>query len=258
MRSMRVNRSIGPGRPGKAWWIIAAVTACASAGAFALRAEMPTQAVHWSEVSAVGFPAHAREVLARGVGQVEVSEWTAGLTGSPETAERAAVLLGAALSDMSVDEEFRDGAAAALLARLESRVPAGSRYAIGSDIVAARALDRRARTDVDIARTLVELAAGDVPHPDLAVRVECGAVALGAGHSERVAPFLLAVLRAETPDQVKSPRTWERVTTLAWVKTRASVALSEAAGTDVRYRPDGSWAHQVAEANRLAEMLGER
>lgn len=255
---MSVFRRAGPDWPGSGWLIIAAVTACASAGAFALRAERPTQAVHWSEVSAVGFPAHAREVLAQGVGQVEVSEWAAALTGSPERAERAAVLLGAASSDMSVDEEFRDDASAALLARLESRVPAGSRYAIGSDIVAARALDRRARTDVDIARALIELAVGDAPHPDLAVRVECGAVALGAGHSERVVPFLLAVLRAETPDQVKSPRTWERITTLAWVKTRASMALSEAAGTEVRYRPDGSWAHQVAEANRLAERLGER
>ncbi|MEO0661954.1 MAG: hypothetical protein AAFZ87_10485, partial [Planctomycetota bacterium] len=63
------------------------------------------------------------------------------------------------------------------------------------------------------------------------------------------------VLRAETPDQAKSPRTWERITTLAWVKTRAAEALTRAARTELRFHPDASWAAQMQEANRLEALL---
>ncbi|MEM9802043.1 MAG: hypothetical protein AAGA20_17095, partial [Planctomycetota bacterium] len=105
---------------------------------------------------------------------------------------------------------------------------------------------------------LAELAAGPSPHPDLSVRVECGAVAISAGPRDDLTAFLLAVLRAETPDQTKSPRTWERIKTLAWVKTRAAEALSLAANVPLQFRPDGSWAHQMREADRLEELLGAR
>ena len=101
---------------------------------------------------------------------------------------------------------------------------------------------------------MASLASGESPHPDLAVRVECASVALAAGRRE-VVPFLLAILRAETPDQAKSPRTWERVTTLAWVKTRAADALARAGGLEMQFRPDGSWAHQMEEADRLEAAL---
>lgn len=148
-----------------------------------------------------------------------------------------------------------------------------------------------------VADRMLELACGDAPHPVLAVRTECAAVVLEASvgwvdvsasnalaptdvRSEalyrRAAAFLLSVLRAETPDEAKSPRTWERVTTLAWVKTRAAMAMNRAAAvhtqwktiggaasgqvaTDapVAFRPDGSWAHQMAAADRLEAILLE-
>ena len=56
------------------------------------------------------------------------------------------------------------------------------------------------------------------------------------------------MLRAETPAQAEDPPDWERVTTLFWAKRHASGALSEALGTPLTFRPDGSWEHQMNEA----------
>jgi len=90
------------------------------------------------------------------------------------------------------------------------------------------------------------------------VRVECASAVLGLPGDGSVAPFLLAVLRAETPDESKSPRTWPRIQTLAWVKTRAAEALSRVVETEMRFRPDGPWAHQTEEANRLEALIAKR
>jgi hypothetical protein len=247
----------------------------------------------WRAVSAAAFPERAAELLDAGLDDAACDELAAIMNGDDhETATRAAVLLGAVL------ERERNTArapriAALLLARLERREAVEVRGHLGADVVAARALDRRAFMD-GVAERLLVLACGDAPHPVLAVRTECAAVVLEANVgfvdvsatnalapidvrreqlNRRAAAFLLSVLRAETPDEARSPRTWDRVTTLAWVKTRAAMALNHAAAVTpwnfadgaasprdpadapVPFRPDGSWAHQMAAADRLEAIL---
>lgn len=203
----------------------------------------------WDSVSAHGFGTVSHALVegwrgSEGMPTAEIEVLADALAGDAERAARAAVLLGA---------EGGERARSALLDRLDQRIAAPSRGATGVDVIAARAL-HEGITEKETER-LAELVQGTEPHPDLAVRVECArAVLLGADH-RAVVPFLLTVLRAETPAQEKSPITWPRITTLAWVKTRAAQALSRAAGTDLRFRPDGSWAHQVAEAERLEGLL---
>jgi len=252
------------------------------------------EAPDWTAVSAAAFPAHAGTLVEAGIDDEACDELARQVNeGDPETATRAAVLLGAVL------ERERNTArapriAALLLARLERREAVEVRGHLGADVVAARSLDSRAFLD-GVAGRMLELACGDATHPVLAVRTECAAVVLeanvgwvdvsasnalapidvrGEQLNRRAAAFLLSVLRAETPGEAKSPRTWERVTTLAWVKTRAAMALNRAAAvhtqwktnggavswevaTDapVAFRPDGSWAHQMAAADRLEAIL---
>ncbi|MEM1449776.1 MAG: hypothetical protein AAF957_02360 [Planctomycetota bacterium] len=249
-------RSIRPTSTGARVLLCAAAVAAGgtlAAGAAGLLGRSgPDEA--WRRTSAVAFPAAAAEALAGGMDGEAVQRLAADLDGEHRTATRAAVLLGAALADPSIDAGVRDEAALALRARLESRRSGGQRHEIAADVVAARALDARAIETAPLAASMASLASGESPHPDLAVRVECASVALAAGRRE-VVPFLLAILRAETPDQAKSPRTWERVTTLAWVKTRAADALARAGGLEMQFRPDGSWAHQMEEADRLEAAL---
>ncbi|MEM9381937.1 MAG: hypothetical protein AAGB93_18420 [Planctomycetota bacterium] len=253
-------RSIRPTTTGaRALLGVAALAACGAAAAGAaglLTAAEPEEA--WRRTSAVAFPEAAAEALGGRLDGEAVQRLAADLDGeSHEIAARAAVLLGAALADPAVDAAVREEAALVLRVRLESRQSGGARHEIAADVVAARALDARAIESAPLAASLASLASGESPHPDLAVRVECASVALAAGRRD-VVPFLLAILRAETPDQAKSPRTWERITTLAWVKTRAADALSRAAGLEMRFRPDGSWAHQTEEADRLEAALQPR
>ncbi len=186
------------------------------------------------------------------------------LTEDPERSTRSAVLLGAILGRDDMPGGLRSAAGKSLVHRLESRVDLGARWKVGADVAAARALDRpwgSGDAQSSAREALLELAHGQVPHPNLAVRVECAASALKLTTdraTQSTAPttdFLLAVLRAETPAQAQSPRTWPRITTLAWVKTRASEALSKLTGLENRFRPDGPWAHQVAEAARFESQL---
>ena len=248
----------------------------------------------WRSVSAAAFPERAAELVDAGLDDAACDELAQRMNGSdPETATRAAVLLGGILEREQTTARA-PRIAALLLERLERREAVEVRGDVGVDVVAARALDRRAFMD-GVAERLLELACGDAPHPVLAVRTECAAVVLEAnvgwvdvsatnglapkdvrrtGLNRRAAAFLLSVLRAETPDEAKSPRSWERVTTLAWVKTRAALALTRAAtvhtlwretgggsspqaaaDVEVTFRPDGSWAHQMAEADRLEAIL---
>ncbi len=136
-----------------------------------------------------------------------------------------------------------------LLDRLEKRVKAESRSLDAGDLVAAAALDGRGELD-----RVVELAVGADPHPDLEVRVECARTALRRGREE-VVPFLLTVLRALTPAERQHPADWERVKTMMWAKSRAGEALADRLGVERRVRPDGSWADQMAEADRLEALF---
>ncbi len=182
------------------------------------------------------------------------------LADDPERSTRAAVLLGALLAEGAMADGTRSAAQEALIYRLEQRRDLGARWKVGADVAAARALDRAHGSpdlQTSLRSALAELAHGQGPHPNLAVRVECAATVLKLSE-EPAGPttsFLLAVLRAETPAQTISPRTWPRITTLAWVKTRAAEALAAKTGTENRFRPDGPWAHQVVEAARFESLL---
>ena len=68
---------------------------------------------------------------------------------------------------------------------------------------------------------------------------------------------LLQLLRAKTPAELEDPPDWERIDTVAWPKHRAAHALARFLGTDDRFRPDGSWQHQMDEAARLEQLLAE-
>ncbi|MFT7680256.1 MAG: hypothetical protein ACI8QC_004262 [Planctomycetota bacterium] len=160
-------------------------------------------------------------------------------------ATRAAVLLA---------HDLGDAAGECLLARLEQRHVAPSRGLDAGDIVAAASLGRRALDHKQVQRLLALVLPGE-PHPDLEIRVECAASALASG-AEAAAPFLLRVLRTETPAQAQDLRDWERVTTLAWAKGRAAAALAAHTGLVHGFRADGSWAHQMQSANLYARALG--
>ncbi|QDV07620.1 hypothetical protein Poly30_31480 [Planctomycetes bacterium Poly30] len=188
---------------------------------------------------------------------------------TPERSSRAGILIGVLLADQRIESPTRILAQDLLLGQLERRVDTGARWSVGADIVCARALDASSVPDglsdggPTIRERLSAVAAGEFSHPNLATRVECAATALAlAKDTERGDPlskslthFLLAVLRAETPDQAKSPRTWPRITTLAWVKTRSAETLARWTGTKNLFRPDGPWAHQMEEADRFEALL---
>ncbi len=74
-------------------------------------------------------------------------------------------------------------------------------------------------------------------------------------HSTNVVPFLLRVLRAETPTQHLDPPDWERVETVTWAKTRAAEALAQHLGVPQGLRPDGPYAHIEEEVRRYEELL---
>jgi len=168
-----------------------------------------------------------------------------GQPGLPAT--RAAVLLAHAAA--AGDEAARE----ALLTRLERRAYAPSRSEAAGDIVAAAALGAHTGA-AKVAARLAELVTGPRPHPELDVRVECAAAVLGAQRDE-VVPFLLAVLRAETPAQ--GALDWPRTTSLAWAKLRAADALAVRAGQAHEFRPDASWQDQMDAADSIEAALRE-
>ena len=164
-----------------------------------------------------------------------------------ETSVRAAVLLA---------HSSHPSAVTALLARLEARAVPAARGLDGGDVVAAAALSEAALAANDVQR-LVELASGPAPHPVLDVRVEIARSALAHG-AEQVIPFLIRVLRAMTPAEADDPPDWERVTTLAWPKTRAAEALGAYLGEARPFPADGSWEDQMRAAERFEELAAER
>jgi len=204
----------------------------------------------WRELSPRAFTertlAFGTAVRATPLTRAGRDELVQGLTEPGTSATRAAVLLAhaAAGGDGSARE--------ALLVRLERRAHAPSRSEAAGDVVAAAALGDHAGTS-GVASRLIDLCQGARPHPELDVRVECAVAALRAERDE-VIPFLLGVLRAETP--AESPdRDWPRVTTLAWPKMRAADALARRAGGSHTFRADASWADQMAAANALKTAL---
>jgi hypothetical protein len=161
-----------------------------------------------------------------------------------ETSVRAAVLLAHGESP----------SAGVLLAHLERREPEALRHEDAAEVVAAAALGPFL-AEPDLARRVARLADGERPHPDLEVRVECAAQVLARG-DDSVLPFLLRVLRADTPAEREHPIDWAPQTTLAWSKGRAAEALAARAGVPDRFDPDASWAAQNAAADALARALG--
>ena len=141
------------------------------------------------------------------------------------------------------------------LASLERRKAPPSRGEGGNQITQAAALQLRPLTPEQSVR-LLALVTGSDPHPDLAVRVECGCTLLALKET-RVTPFLIRVLRARTPAEKTDAPDWARIDTLAWVKHRASRSLAEYLGVPDTFRPDGSWQHQIDEALKYERLLVE-
>lgn len=159
-------------------------------------------------------------------------------------AVRAAVILGRSRHPTS---------AAILIRRLERRVLGPERWSDCGDTLAAAALARYPDPR-RYAQRLVPLAVGARPHPDLEVRVECAATALHAGFTE-VLPFLLMVLRIDTPAGQQDPRDFPVSPTTAWARGRAAEALSTYAGVPLTYRTDDSIEARQREAARLEELV---
>ncbi len=208
----------------------------------------------WRSSSTLRFEALVKQLAGRRPGfwcASERSELGRALDGPGEVALRAAVLL--AHSDGDDDRSL-------LIKRLERRVPSPTRAHDAVDVVAAAALERASALSPGLdgpntmALRLAALASGTHPHPDLEVRVECARVALTSG-VDSVTPFLIRVLRAGTPAERQDRGDWEPSTTLTWSKHRAAQALSQRAHVPCRFRPDGSWQHQMDEAQRLETLL---
>jgi hypothetical protein len=139
-----------------------------------------------------------------------------------------------------------------LLERLERRVLGPDRASDAADVVAAAALAELGPADTGA--RLAALAAGDEPHPDLEVRVECAAGALVRGRDE-VIPFLLEVLRIDTWAGREDERDFEPGPFTAWARGRAAEALSARADVPVDYRTDASIRDREHAASELEELL---
>jgi hypothetical protein len=143
--------------------------------------------------------------------------------------------------------------ASVLIRRLEKRLLGTERFSDCGDTLAAAALARFPEPR-RYAQRMVPLAIGSRPHPDLEVRVECAATALHAGF-DSVVPFLLQVLRIDTPAGQEDPRDFAVSPTTAWARGRAAEALSAYAGIPLRYRTDAPLAAREAEARHLEGLL---
>jgi hypothetical protein len=173
-----------------------------------------------------------------------VSELRRALDAMDRRSLRAAVLLARSRSHRTAE---------ALLARLEQRVAGPRRDSDAADCVGAAALARFPFPE-RYAERVAALAVGPRPHPDLEVRVECAASALAHGRDE-VIPFLLKVLRIDTPAGLEDRRDFIASPTTAWPRATAARALSERAGLPVSYQSDAPLAHREREAALLAAAL---
>jgi hypothetical protein len=153
-----------------------------------------------------------------------------------------------------------------LLIRLERRLAPEERGRQAVEVVCANALGKHGQLDDKTLASLQKLATGNVPHPDLDVRVECALAFLNHVPQAKNGPtplkardslrFLIKVLRAETPAEASDPPTWPRVRTVAWPKGRAVQELTRWFTTEVPFRPDGPWQDQVDWAQAAQVALG--
>jgi len=213
----------------------------------ATRPELLALRADWGTCDALSFERAVDALPPDGglLDERDLAHLGAALGRSDPVALRAAILLG-----RSADPR----AGRALLARLEARDYDRERHADAADVVAAASLAGWAFAP-DVPARLAALAVGARPHEDIEVRVECAASALAFGRDE-VAPFLLRVLRSQTPAELEDPPDWETKRTMAWSKARAALALSARAGVPCSFDPDASYADQRAETERLARLLG--
>ncbi len=184
------------------------------------------------ENASVPFDTDAREVLREALDRMDGSS------------VRAAVLLGRSRYAAN---------ASILIRRLEKRELGPKRTSDAGDSVAAASL-ARFPDPARFAQRLVPLATGANPHPDLEVRVECAAAALYAGFTE-VIPFLLQVLRIDTPDGLDDVRDFVPSHTTAWPRGRAAEALSLYCGVPLTYRIDGPIELREREAQKLEDTI---
>ena len=206
----------------------------------------PLEFERWVERALPAERATPLDEAARAAVSAALEEVAVPLAGGAQDplAVRAAVILGRSRHPTS---------AAILIRRLERRVLGPERWSDCGDTLAAAAL-ARFPDPRRYAQRLVPLAVGSRPHPDLEVRVECAATALHAGFTE-VVPFLLMVLRIDTPAGQADPRDFPVAPTTAWARGRAAEALSTYAGVPLTYRTDDSIAGREREAARLAELV---
>ncbi|MFT5080035.1 MAG: hypothetical protein ACI84E_000688 [Planctomycetota bacterium] len=124
-----------------------------------------------------------------------------------------------------------------LLDMLTARTPIPTRHADAAHVVAAAHLAASAVPSAP--DTLVALATGAYPHPDLEVRTECARSALAHGRIE-VVPALLAITRLGTPQGIERDGDWHTGQLTTWARNRAAEALAEYAGIPCPYRGDAS------------------
>lgn len=202
----------------------------------------------WDTRSSVAFERWIESALpaqaVTSLSPAAADELAAALDTPGERAVRAAVVLGRARTPRASQR---------LLAFLETRRVFEARAADAAAVVAARGL-RNAADAPQLVPRLDALAVGALAHPDLEVRVECATAALDLGSPASI-PFLLQVLRIDTPAGREDERDFAVPATSAWARGCAADALSRHAGLKNAYPTDGALAEREACTRRLERAL---
>ena len=145
-------------------------------------------------------------------------------------------------------------ASALLLGRLERRLPVVAQDALGNavDLTAAAAL-ALVPPAPEVGAHLESLSFGKRPHPDLEVRVECGASALRLGRDKPV-EFLLSVLKAGTQLEIASAL-WKPAQDMEFCQRRAAEALCERASRPCQLHALSPLAEREEEIRALEAAL---
>lgn len=192
------------------------------------RIELPPR---WSTLPLAEFGPFLDELFPGGASRSfatpAIEELGSALRANDPLALRAALLL-ARCNDVRAGELF--------LARLERRtaVPDTDPLGCSIDLCLAAALRGFANAR-EVGSRLESLSFGRRPHPDLEVRVECGATACALGR-EKPLPFLLAILKSGTRLAAQSS-SWKPIADMGFCQRRAAEALCQRAGRPCRYRP---------------------
>ncbi len=201
----------------------------------------------WRTLSSLAFERWLLEEWTPGrsadLSPADFDELSTSLDQDPRTATRAALMFAHSADPRAVDR---------LLVQLEKRNLHEERADDSGDCTAAAALGRIATPD-QAGDRLVALAMGAAPHPDLEVRTECALAALELGRRD-VVPFLLRVLRIDTPSAEREGRLTHSETT-AWPRGRAAKALHDLAGRPYFERTDASVDEREALADQLEALL---